>query len=455
MISSKVRNGRGTDVCVCGVRGAVRSATGGEDAFVGLSWRSWRESYATCHFSTPTLHAPECPHAPFFPVPCKYALSLCSPSSDPVMRPLLRVAWLRHAALLPWHPRTAPQSLVPRRIATTSAQNAAPVDIPKLVVRNGHKGHNSLPTFIDYANRTKLSPFSSFYIGTHYEYTTALSFMRLGFSLLRVGSKNDAGIDLIGHWVLAPVSEPLPVIIQCKSRTISVSPSHIRELEGSFRGIPPSWKGKPVLGLLVTTRKATKGTLEAISRSPWPMGFVLMSRHGLIQQFVWNRAASDRGLEGVGVSLRHTPRALLAESDLLEAEEESSQRKKRASKYANTGTQTDIQLTWMGSPIFPERDTLDQDTLDMIRIIENNEDVRARPLAPSKPPKRGRGRPRKKTESTGMTPVYGIGRPATLHLPPSIRGGQVAEPQESPKPTKTLGRPPGSKNKSKIKKDAG
>lgn len=370
------------------------------------------------------------------------------------MRPFLRVTWLRHAALLSWHPRTAPQSLVPRRIATTSAQNAAPVDIPKLIVRNGHKGHNSLPTFIDYAKRTKLSPLSTFYVGTHYEYTTALSFMRLGFSLLRVGSKNDAGIDLIGHWVLAPVREPLPVIIQCKSRTTSVSPSHVRELEGSFREIPPSWKGKPVLGLLVTTRKATKGTLETISRSPWPMGFVLMSRHGLIQQFVWNRAASDRGLEGVGVSLRHTPRALLAESELLEAKEESPKRKKRASKYANTGTQTDIQLTWMGSPIFPERDTLDQDTLDMIRGIENNEHVRARPLT-STPPKRGRGRPRKVKGSAGIAPIHGIGRPPTVHLPPSILGGQVTEPRESPKPTRTLGRPAGSKNKSKIRGDGG
>ncbi|KAF3041905.1 hypothetical protein E8E12_006536 [Didymella heteroderae] len=363
------------------------------------------------------------------------------------MRPFLRVAWLRHAALLPWHPRTAPQSLVPRRIATTSAQNAAPVDIPRLIVRNGHKDHNSLPTFIEYATRTKLAPASTFYVGTHYEYTTALAFMRLGFSLLRVGSKNDAGIDLIGHWVLAPVSEPLPVIIQCKARKCSVGPSHIRELEGSFRGIPPNWKGKPVLGLLVTTLKATKGTLQAMARSPWPMGFVMMSRHGLVQQFVWNRAASDRGLEGVGVSVRHTPRALLAESDLLEAEEESPQHKKRASKFAKTGTQKDIQLTWMGSPIFPERDTLDQDTLDMIRMIEASEDLRMRPSAPLGHAKRGRGRPRKEETAT---PLFKTGRKPTLHLAPSPRGGQIAMPRGPPKPTR--GRPPGAKNKSTLAK---
>lgn len=342
------------------------------------------------------------------------------------MRPFLHVPWLRYAALLPWHPRTAPQSLVPRRIATTSAENAAPVDIPKLIVRNGHKGHNSLPTFIEYANRTKLAPSTTFYVGTHYEYTTALSFMRLGFSLLRVGSKNDAGIDLIGHWVLAPLSEPLPVIIQCKARKISVGPNHIRELEGSFRGIPPNWKGKPVLGLLVTTLKATKGTLEAMARSPWPMGFAMMSRHGLIQQFVWNRAASDRGLEGVGVSLRHTPRVLLAKSDLLETEEESPQRKKSTAKFANTGTQKDVQLTWMGSPIFSERDALDQETLEMIRMIEGFENLRPRPSAPSKT------------------------RPFTLHEDPSPLGGQVDVTQRPPEATRTRGRPPGAKNKPKL-----
>lgn len=378
------------------------------------------------------------------------------------MRPNLRVAWLRHAALLSWHPRTPPQSLVPCRIATTSAQNAAPVDLPRLIVRNGHKGHDSLPSFIEYANRTNLAPSSSFYVGTHYEYTAALAFMRLGFSLLRVGSKNDAGIDLIGHWVLATLSEPLPVIIQCKARKCSLSPSHIRELEGSFRGVPPNWKGKPVLGLLVTTLKATKGTLEAMARSPWPMGFVMMSKHGLIQQFVWNKAASGQGLEGVGVSMRHTPRALLIESELLEAEGDLLQHKKRASKFANTGTQKDIQLTWMGSPIFPERTSLDQDTLDMIRTIEAGEDLSRRPSAPLGHPRRGPGRPKIEKDATKTSFVPRKGRKPTMHLAPSPRGGQIAMPRGPPKPTR--GRPPGVKNKiqlvdhpssAKIKRKAG
>ncbi|KAJ4988413.1 hypothetical protein SVAN01_06030 [Stagonosporopsis vannaccii] len=381
------------------------------------------------------------------------------------MRPLVRATWLRQPWLLPRHPRSAPHSLVPRRIATTSAQHAAPVDLPRLIVKNGAKDHNSLETFIEYATRTKLSPLKTYYIGTHYEYTAALSLMRLGFSLLRTGAKNDAGIDLIGHWVLAPLNEPLPVILQCKARRCTLGPSHVRELEGSFRGIPPDWRGKPVLGLLVTTLKATKGTMNAIARSPWPMGFVLVSSQGLVQQFVWNRAASDRGLQGVGVTVRHTPRALLAESKILEEGEDRSERKKRPSKFANAGTQKDIQLTWMGSPIFPERTTLDQHTLGLMRRIEAEAPIEF-DESPERP-RRGPGRPRKEVDTT-VTPVKSmVGRKPTRHLAPAPRGGQIAVPRAPrlpvPRPTapqplapkRGRGRPKGSKSKNTSADDVG
>lgn len=386
------------------------------------------------------------------------------------MRPLLRATRLRQPWLLPRHPRRAPQSLVPRRIATTSATHAAPIDLPRLIVKNGAKDHNSLETFIEYATRTKLSPLKTYYIGTHYEYTTALSLMRLGFSLLRTGAKNDAGIDLIGHWVLAPLSEPLPVILQCKARQCTLGPSHVRELEGSFRGIPPDWRGKSVLGLLVTTLKATKGTMNAIARSPWPMGFVLVSSQGLVQQFVWNRAASDRGLQGVGVTVRHTPRALLAESEILDEGEDPSKHKKRPSKFANAGTQKDIQLTWMGSPIFPERSTLNQHTVRLMRRIEPEVPIKS--TASSERVRRGPGRPRKEV-ATSVAPIKIImGRRPTRHLAPAPRGGQIAIPRapRSPAPQppapqppalqppalkRKRGRPKGSKSKNKTAKDTG
>ncbi|KZM22465.1 uncharacterized protein EKO05_0000841 [Ascochyta rabiei] len=363
------------------------------------------------------------------------------------MRPSLHVPWLKNASLLLWHPRAPPQSLVPRRIATTSAHNAAPVDLPRLIVPHGSKDHNSLATFIEYANRAKLSPLRTYYVGTHYEYTAALSLMRLGFSLLRTGAKNDAGIDLIGHWVLAPLNEPLPVIIQCKARTCSLGPCHVRELEGSFRAMPAEWRRKPVLGLLATTLKATKGTMEAIRRSSWPMGFVMISRQGLIQQFVWNRAASDHGLQGVGVTVRHTPRALLVEAEVLkEVEEKTSQQKKRTFKFANAGTQTDIQLTWMGSPIFPERDTLDRETLDLIAL--------AAPKQATEQPKRRPGRPKKGEEVQAAVVRLRRGPKRTRDNAPSPRGGQVAKPRH-PLVAPKGGRPKGAKNKVKSPSDVG
>jgi hypothetical protein len=286
-----------------------------------------------------------------------------------VMRPSLRPPWPRQTSLLAWLHRATPHR-VPRRIATTSAQNAAPVDIPKLIRSPGSKHHNSLPSYLEYAERTNLNPETTVYVGTHYEYTSALALQRLGFSLLRTGRVSDAGIDLIGHWVLAPLREPLPVFMQCKARNYSTNPQNVRELEGSFQGTPPDWKNKDVLGLLVTTRKATKGTLEALGQSRLPMGFVLITREGTIQQFVWNRAASERGLEGVGVTVRHTPRALLADLEEEEVEEGATKAaKKRIAKYKNTGTRKDIQLTWMGSPIFPDREGLDQETIKLMRQI--------------------------------------------------------------------------------------
>jgi hypothetical protein len=357
------------------------------------------------------------------------------------MRPLVRPPWPTQTQLLRWHLR-APQS-TPRRIATTSATNAAPVDIPKLTMKSGSIYHNSLSSFLEYAKRKNLPANTTTYVGTHYEYTTALALLRLGFSLLRVGRKYDDGIDLIGHWVLAPLREPLRVIIQCKARSISVSPCHIRELEGSFLGQPPGWYNKDVLGLLVTPEKATKGTLKAIAASRWPLGFVMVSRDGIVQQFVWNRAAAERGLEGVGVVLRHTPRALFP--DAKESDKPPTVSKKVA-KFKNTGTMKDIVLTWMGSPIFPDRETLDDKTLDLMRTIESDPDHEEE--AP--------------TNSDN-------GRPRASDIPPTPRGGLVTgqtpipkpkapkpKPVRRPKPPKPkVGRPKGSKNKPRVAVDAG
>src|SRR4051812_33306749 len=104
------------------------------------------------------------------------------------MRPSLRSIWL-----LPRLPRAAPQNVVPRRMNTTSTPKPAPAGIPKLIIAPGSANHNSLSSFLEYAERSQLAPKSTVYVGTHYEYTTALALMRLGFSLLRVGKGGDAG----------------------------------------------------------------------------------------------------------------------------------------------------------------------------------------------------------------------------------------------------------------------
>jgi hypothetical protein len=349
------------------------------------------------------------------------------------MRPPLRPSWPLRTLVLAWLPRTTPHR-VPRRIATTSARHAAPVDLPTLIVSPGSKHHNSLPSFLEYAQRTGLDLTSSpSGVGTLYEYMSALALMRLGFSLLRIGRKSDAGIDLIGHWVLAPLREPMPVIIQCKSRNGSCKPSHIRELEGSFQGIPPDWRNKNVLGLLVTTNKATAGTLRALQQSQLPMGFVLISREGLIEQFVWNRVASERGLEGVGVTVRHTPRALLLEPEEEPEGNPTKTASKVRAKFKNTGTRRDIQLTWMGLPIFPDRDNLDQETLELIRQITPREEEAS--AAVEVVQKRPRGRPVAKWSD----------------LAPAPRGGKLPRTIKEPR----RGRPLGSKNKPKVPVDSG
>ncbi|KAI8941609.1 hypothetical protein NX059_002824 [Plenodomus lindquistii] len=385
------------------------------------------------------------------------------------MRPPLRPPCLRKTWLLLSTPVPAPRIYVPRRIATTSSSNPAAVDLPKLLVAHGSSQHNSLPTFLAYAKRTNLAPEKTVYVGTHYEYTTALALMRLGFSLIRIGKSSDAGIDLIGHWVLGPLREPLPVIVQCKARKISLNPQHIRELEGSFQGTPAGWKRKEVLGLLVTTRKATKGMLEALAQSRWAMGFVLVSRTGLVEQFVWNRAATDKGLEGVGVTVRHTPRALLDPVDVVdntESDETPKRTKKRQDKFKTAGTQKDIQLTWMGSPIFPDRHSLDPETVDLMRYVVPGDDEYQASIT---------GKERRYIDKNG------IARVKSAALAPSPRGGQIGGPRGRPRTTprpqgrprkvkksktedeptittdgkKRIGRPKGSKNKPKPVTDAG
>ncbi|KAL2267530.1 hypothetical protein VTJ83DRAFT_4807 [Remersonia thermophila] len=184
--------------------------------------------------------------------------------------------------------------------------------------------HTDLPSFLAYAERTYLDPSSTFYVGTHFEYTVQRALSRFGLDLRRIGGASDCGIDLLGTWALpfpssssssllgaAALPSPLRVLAQCKA-VRRPGPHFIRELEGAFSGAPAGWRawteggrGGGVLGLLVAEKPATKGIREALARSRWPMGYVACSREGQVSQMLWNRRAEEEGLEGFGVALRY------------------------------------------------------------------------------------------------------------------------------------------------------
>ncbi|OCK79010.1 hypothetical protein K432DRAFT_383437 [Lepidopterella palustris CBS 459.81] len=274
----------------------------------------------------------------------------------------------------------------------------------KLTVTPGSNHHNDLPSFLTYAERVNLSSTKTVYVGTHYEYTVAIALLRLGFSLIRTGRRADNGIDLIGHWTIPQFPEPLPVIVQCKARNDRLAPKHVREMEGAFQSVPVEWKKKDVLGLLVTTQKATKGVLGVLGMNRWPMGFLKITHAGTVEQFVWNRSAVERGLEGVGVNARYPAKKSevvvegVGEMGGQREKEEVvgtalSGRKKRALK--ESGVTKDIQLTWMGQPIFPDREELDDKT---VKLGEDIKGQRCRPRelgVEVMEPKPKRGRPRK------------------------------------------------------------
>ncbi|KAH0496860.1 hypothetical protein TgHK011_004204 [Trichoderma gracile] len=187
--------------------------------------------------------------------------------------------------------------------------------------------HSDLEAFLNDAKRRGLDEKSTLFTGTRYEYLVASRLARYGFSLTRVGKTSDYGIDLVGEWTIPsppPASSPsgpssskaspakvIRVLIQCKGGDQRIGPHLIRELEGSFAGAPPGWRGGGVLGLLVGERGATRGVREALGRADVAMGYVWCEGAaaaggggGKVRQMLWNQRADELGLEGVGVGVR-------------------------------------------------------------------------------------------------------------------------------------------------------
>ena len=236
-----------------------------------------------------------------------------------------------------------------RRLHTTKRilQPATSLDTPTTPPIPPTPTHNSLPTFLTYAQRTSLSPKTTTYVGTHYEYLVLHSLFRLGLHLTRTGGAFDKGIDLLGTWRLPSLGArtALKVLVQCKAHSRKVEPKNIRALEGAFGGAPVGWRGGGtggevgegkgedvdanayvygkdggsggVMALLVTPKEATKGVRDAMGRSRWPMGFLKVGLDGKIEQLLWNRSAANIGLEGVGVAVRHGPGRVEVEREVV------------------------------------------------------------------------------------------------------------------------------------------
>ncbi|KAF2435947.1 hypothetical protein EJ08DRAFT_645617 [Tothia fuscella] len=194
--------------------------------------------------------------------------------------------------------RTKSKETIPKNGKTSKVETT---------ITAGSDQHNDLPSFLEYAARQKLSPTSPVYVGTRYEYLVAFPLRQLGFTLTRTGRASDYGIDLLGHWSVPSHPSPLRVLLQCKAHAKSLSPAHIRELEGAFTGAPAGWKGEGVMGFLAATSSATKGMRDALVRSKVPMGYLQVTDEGRVLQFIWNNEATVRGLEGMGVTARYGP----------------------------------------------------------------------------------------------------------------------------------------------------
>lgn len=167
----------------------------------------------------------------------------------------------------------------------------------------GSKEHHDLESFLEFTKRNRPPRSTTVYRGTLYEYTVMEALKSFGFDLHRTGKSNDKGIDFLGHWNLPGEPHQMKVLVQCKlSRA---TPATMRELEGSYAGAPSEWQGDSVLALMASSESLTKGALEAVQRSPSPMGALYVDPEGQVRQFVWNAVAGERGLAGVGVTSKY------------------------------------------------------------------------------------------------------------------------------------------------------
>lgn len=92
--------------------------------------------------------------------------------------------------------------------------------------------------------------------GTLFEIACQKALSAHNFELLRIGGRNDKGIDLAGWWYSSSPSADasrLRVHVQCKTLREPVSPAHIREFEGMLTRSKAPSSSTPLVGLFCST----------------------------------------------------------------------------------------------------------------------------------------------------------------------------------------------------------
>lgn len=152
--------------------------------------------------------------------------------------------------------------------------------------------HTDITSFLAHASSTKLSPKSTYYVGTLYEYTVLRALRTLNICLHRTGGTDDRGVDLRGRWLLPThqhYADGIPIIVQCKAEKCAMGPKYLRELEGTTAA-----EETGTLVLLATVSRFTEGARRVVMGSERAMGVVVVGGYefgGEIRQFIWNAAA--------------------------------------------------------------------------------------------------------------------------------------------------------------------
>ncbi|KAK5261189.1 hypothetical protein LTR20_004302 [Exophiala xenobiotica] len=211
---------------------------------------------------------------------------------------------------------------------------SSPFKPPSSAAFDPSSSHHDLRSFLAHAARTGLSPTSTVYTGTLYEYSTSTTLRTYGFDLHRVGGRGDRGVDLIGLWHIPRLAsrtgssstgewkehtnpstgettvetDTFRVLVQCKrlvGKHAKIGPNLVRELDGAVRGARlgalfdrvfgqhesqtpeatvdgseemgrSTGMTGPTIGVLVGTRPATKGVIEGMRRSSRALVWIMM-----------------------------------------------------------------------------------------------------------------------------------------------------------------------------------